>query len=319
MEPPPPSIRSSPGTLDGTLGALLVCVLIAVALFGVICLQTYQYFSYYVKDKLYIKILVGTIWCLEFTHTVVIVQALYNVVVTNFGTPSFITNQPITLNISVIFSGLINTGVQGFFAYRIKLISKRWLVPIICWSLLAVRLTCAIASSAVVIRVQIVGVTTNYKWLLTLLLVATAVGDLVVAVALAYFLSKGRRGFLQTTRVINYLILFSIETGVITSLIAIAVLIIFLTKPSSYAWIGMLLFLAKVYTNSLLLSLNNRKNLRSDFVGYNDSEQLDSRPYRSRGITIEMSPMTIAAPSPIDRKDTGHVSEENASGQHSAC
>lgn len=61
MEAPsiaPAGIQLPPGiTLDSTLGALLVCVVVAVALFGVICLQTYYYFNHYLKDQLYIKIL----------------------------------------------------------------------------------------------------------------------------------------------------------------------------------------------------------------------------------------------------------------------
>ncbi|KAF9468724.1 hypothetical protein BDZ94DRAFT_693505 [Collybia nuda] len=307
-----PGVSLPPGiTLDGTLGALLICTIIAVALFGVICLQTYQYFNYYVKDPLYMKILVAIIWCLEFVHTVVIVHALYRIVVTDFGVPSFLADEPATLKTSILFSGFINTGVQGFFAYRIKVVSKRWTMPIICWSLLAVRLTCVIASSIIVLRVKIPEFASHYKWLLTLLLVATAIGDLVVAGALAYFLSQGRSGFLKTDHVVNELILFSIETGLVTSLVAMAVLIIFLTKPTTFAWIGMLLTLAKIYTNSLLLSLNNRKHLRSEFVGYNDSRRSELQPHKARGIALEMNSMTATFSSPLEHKNDNRFMEDN--------
>ena len=47
-------------TLSSTIGSLLLCVIVAVALFGVISLQTYHYFNDYLKDPIYIKILVGS-------------------------------------------------------------------------------------------------------------------------------------------------------------------------------------------------------------------------------------------------------------------
>lgn len=91
--------------------------------------------------------------------------------------------------------------------------------------ILVIRLTCVIASDIIVLRTQLSTFALQFRWLLTILLVATAVGDLVVAGALAYFLAASRSGFLKcvlmsgklhlsfeirTDRIIKRLILFSI-------------------------------------------------------------------------------------------------------------
>ena len=152
--------------------------------------------------------------CLEFSHTALIIHALYIIVINNFGSPSFLRDSPSTLKLSILFSGLINTGVQvntwvimsnsslrlaykGFFGYRIKIISKSWIVPILCWIILVIRLTCVIASSVIVLGIPISTFAIKFRWLLTVLLVSTAVGDLVVAAALAYFLANSRSGMLR--------------------------------------------------------------------------------------------------------------------------
>ena len=53
--PPAPSIN-----LTDTLGALLIGTYISTALFGITCLQTFNYYNDYPSDSIFIKSLVST-------------------------------------------------------------------------------------------------------------------------------------------------------------------------------------------------------------------------------------------------------------------
>lgn len=322
MSSPNGPLELPPGlSLDNTLGALLSCIVVAVALFGAICIQTFNYFNDYPLDKRYLKIMVSSVWCLELCHTIFIFHSLYKIMVSSFGTFGFLIDIPWTVKASILCSGLINSIVQSFFTNRIRIISGRWTIPVICWILLLLRFICVIASSVLTLTTELAVFAVKFNWLLTILLVATFIVDVVVACAVAYFLAKSRTGFLRSDRLIRRLILFSIETGLITSVIATVVLIIFLTKPHTFTWIGLLLILAKVYSNSLLYSLNARRHLRSD-ASLNASilkpEQSGSNPNSiglgryafgnnsrgsrntTRAVAIEMNTLTSVSPADND-------------------
>jgi len=67
---------------------------------------------------------------------------------------------------------------------------------------------------------------------------------------------------IRTDRIIEKSILWAIETGFITSLCALLVLIFFFTMKQNYIWVGTYGFVAPIYANCFLAVLNGRARLR---------------------------------------------------------
>lgn len=90
----------------------------------------------------------------------------------------------------------------------------------------------------------------------------SAVVDSSIAFMLYLYLRKRRTGTNRNDNILNQLLLYSINTGAVTSFCAVMVLILFLCIPSNLAFIGFVQIQSKFYAISLLASLNNREKLR---------------------------------------------------------
>ncbi|KAF5348095.1 hypothetical protein D9757_013743 [Collybiopsis confluens] len=66
----------------------------------------------------------------------------------------------------------------------------------------------------------------------------------------------------STIAVVDKLILWAIETGVVTSLVGIALLICFLASRSTYVWVALTMILPKIFSNAMLANMNSRVTLR---------------------------------------------------------
>ncbi|PCH42546.1 hypothetical protein WOLCODRAFT_53627, partial [Wolfiporia cocos MD-104 SS10] len=91
---------------------------------------------------------------------------------------------------------------------------------------------------------------------------SVAFGDCLIAVALTVLLSRRRTGFSRTDSVIRLLMLYSIETGTLTSLCAISCLVTSATMQSGLVYMSIYFVLSELFLNSLLASLNARHSLR---------------------------------------------------------
>ncbi|KAG1719223.1 hypothetical protein EDB19DRAFT_1861121 [Suillus lakei] len=91
--------------------------------------------------------------------------------------------------------------------------------------------------------------------------VLSAIVDSAIAFTLCLFLRKRRTGVKRTDSVLHCLLLYTINTGAVTSFCAVLVIIMFLGLPNNLAFIGFVQVQSKFYAISLLASLNNRKRL----------------------------------------------------------
>jgi hypothetical protein len=94
----------------------------------------------------------------------------------------------------------------------------------------------------------------NLKWDSTTGLTCAAVCDVIIAVAMVYFLSSRRTGFAQSRSLVNKLMLYSVESGALTSICAVVVVVTFLVLPNLVS-LGLLFFLPKRTSTSLSIFL----------------------------------------------------------------
>ncbi|KDR74773.1 hypothetical protein GALMADRAFT_280160 [Galerina marginata CBS 339.88] len=272
--------------LNTTLGPLIIGTLISCSLFGVVIVQTYIYYTRFPDDKPLFKNLVATIWFCELGHCICICHTLYIVTVNEYGNEQALISPPKSWIIAVAFSGIIEPIVQAFFADRVRIVSKEFFIPILCWCLSGVR--CIMSCAAVVTSFKsssLPKLLHDWGWLITSLLsVGTAV-DFIVTITLFYYLWKRTPNTQRSTLMIDKVIAWTIQSGLVTTCTGLAMLLSFLVAPYTYIWLGIFVCLSRIFSTSMLASLNGRTfpNETSTIAlqeVVTDSRYLKSSPYK---------------------------------------
>ncbi|KIK43266.1 hypothetical protein CY34DRAFT_804034 [Suillus luteus UH-Slu-Lm8-n1] len=237
--------------------------LVSMLLYGVICMQTFRYWQTYEHDMKILKRLVAFVWILETAHTVLTIYTIEFYLIMHFGDDAYLEFSVWSMPISYIIGFVIAYSVNLCFIWRVlQLSQKRWIA--ICLVIFAtIRCgfgfgNCSIALMYPVWKIfrEKVYQTMIVGWALS------AVVDSSIAFMLYLYLRKRRTGTNRNDNILNQLLLYSINTGAVTSFCAVMVLILFLCIPSNLAFIGFVQIQSKFYAISLLASLNNREKLR---------------------------------------------------------
>ncbi|KAF8897191.1 hypothetical protein BD779DRAFT_1489411 [Infundibulicybe gibba] len=89
-----------------------------------------------------------------------------------------------------------------------------------------------------------------------------ALTDVIIATSLSVLLARSRTGFKGSNTMISKLILFSVSTGALTSICAIASLISILAWGRTLIYVAFYFSLGRLYSNSILATLNARIAIR---------------------------------------------------------
>jgi len=89
--------------------------------------------------------------------------------------------------------------------------------------------------------------------------VAAILSDVLIAVTLCILLGSSRTEFEDTNSLINKLMVFAINRTLLTSVVAIAEVIVFVILPNSFYTFGIDFIIGKLYANSFLATLNSRQ------------------------------------------------------------
>ncbi|KAJ7851106.1 hypothetical protein B0H13DRAFT_2360385 [Mycena leptocephala] len=226
--------------LNTTLGAIQISVLVSYVLFGVITTQTYIYYSRFPEDSLKLKALVAFVWyrqlavdhiraperasrnrICEVGHALCIGHSLYVYTISDYAHPERVLGPaPKSLETTGIFSGVI--GACGFFSFRIYAFSKKLYIPCLSWMMSVLRL---------------LGCT--WKWLATFVWSVSTTNDLMISATLVVLLRNQRNNVhTRTAALVEKLILWSIETGMLTSATSIATLACFVDMKENFIWIA---------------------------------------------------------------------------------
>lgn len=253
-------------TFENTFGSLLIGTFFATCLFGVVTLQAHHYFTRYTDDRTQMKLTVLSLWILDLAHTIGTTHDVYTHTIrptTTMDGPSILPG----VNVATLMGGLITMIVQVSLSIRAyRALHRPWnLVGMLCGGLavarcLTVIILVARLFSAKDYRQSIV----DLGGLITGLLSSGAAIDVFIAVAMLYFLLMQRdTAFRSAQRLVDRLMLITIRSGLLTSITAVAVLVVFQVEPYTLAWLAVYTCLAKLYTITFLSGLNGREELRN--------------------------------------------------------
>ncbi|KAH8108687.1 hypothetical protein DFH11DRAFT_1731689 [Phellopilus nigrolimitatus] len=247
---------------DDTIGAAFVGFSVAAVLYGVLSIQIHTYFQRYTLDRPVYKFFVAAVWILETLHSVLTGHVVYYYAISNFDNPLALLVPTWTLIAQVLVGAVISVLVKSAFAIRVWRFSGN---NIVLTGLIAI-LNCGILGLAVLFTIKASRLSTfaelpSLKWVTTAVLGTSVLVDLIIAVSLTFFLYHLRRAFTASS-LVNGLIMYSIETGAITSVCGIATLITFDAMPTTFVYMTFFFVLSKLYSNSLLATLNTRRAVR---------------------------------------------------------
>ncbi|KAF8071611.1 hypothetical protein FPV67DRAFT_884030 [Lyophyllum atratum] len=250
-------------SFDSTVGAFEIGVMVSLFLFGLVTVQTFSYYKKFPNDPWQMRTFVAIIWTLELAHTALTAHSVYWMTVINYGRSETLMDFSPSLIAAVVLSGIIGPSIQAFFAHRVHRLSRRLIIPCICWLLSVLRCisVCAVAAAAHIAG-NVIDFTRNWKWLLASSLAISTVVDVLIAGSLCFYLWHGREStFQRTKRMVDRLIVWSIQTGLLTSIGTLTMLILFLAV-ANFAWIAVFFIISRLFSNSLMATLNARASLR---------------------------------------------------------
>ncbi|KAK2464937.1 hypothetical protein APHAL10511_003013 [Amanita phalloides] len=248
--------------LDNTMGAMLVGVLVSAVLHGITLVQTYYYFSLYSKDPWYLKALVVTLVVLDAAHLTFISHMIYHYLITHYYDHSALQRVVWSIVMEALCTGINGGLVQTFYAVRAwKLGNKNWVILAILMMLVIGQVGCGLAWVVIAINTETYEQLLLYNPLTISINAISTAADVLIAGTLTILLHRARTGFRRSDTMINRLILFVVNTGVLTSLCALASLISLIVSPKTLIYAAFYYCLGRLYTNSLIATLNARKGV----------------------------------------------------------
>ncbi|KAF9522503.1 hypothetical protein CPB83DRAFT_777022 [Crepidotus variabilis] len=234
-----------------------------VLLMGVMITQVYLYYVTYKRsDKLWIKLFVSGLSVVDCLNTAFDLAFLYDALIIKFGDVQSLQKTNWRKFPSWKPRAVIGMSVQLFFAWRIYTLTKSPIWPGIIG---AVALLCGatgIVTGYKVVQVGYFSQFRKFKSIVIVSLLSAAVDDAIITVILVLFLcQKHKSGYKRSDLMVNRIVRFTVQTGLMTVIFAILNLVFYLADPSGIH----LLFnfpIPKLYSNSVMSGLNSRRAWR---------------------------------------------------------
>lgn len=228
-------------------------------LYGVLATQLYTYHQAGFRDSRLIKFIVYGVFVVETLQLIMATHDSFHTLALGWGSFSDLLEVWFTWFDLPFLTGLTSATIQCFYAWRLFVLSKSYVLAITIAAIALVQGAAAMAEGLqIFISQNVPGTQTDTFKTTAVWLGGTALCDIIICCAMFYFLSKSRTGFRTTDSVLNMLIRITIETGMVTAVVAIIELTLFLTFKHNFYHVVPAFMLSKLYSNSFLVLLNSR-------------------------------------------------------------
>ncbi|EJF59164.1 hypothetical protein DICSQDRAFT_138746 [Dichomitus squalens LYAD-421 SS1] len=269
MAPTLPSIRSPlgcppPVRLDSTFGAVLIGTSLGLTLYGMVVHQCYRYFGTYRNDSSWIKVLVSAILVFETFHVVSSMHICYHYLVTKYSNGEALLSGVWSIDLLSAISGIIIISAQSFFAARVFLLGgRRYRVLVtIAMILLAGELGFFFAATVKAFTFPSFSDFQRYTWLVSAGAALACAADALLTGVLVNLLRSKHTGVERLDQIMDRLIKYTINTGLLTSVVNLLSLVFSVLLPSKLIYVAFGIVATKLYANSLLAALNARSSLQ---------------------------------------------------------
>ncbi|KAF4615962.1 hypothetical protein D9613_011345 [Agrocybe pediades] len=278
------------------VGPLVIASWINWLLMGTLVVQLYHFQTHFSKDRVAVRLLVYFVVTLDVVQTVISTHLTWFYAIANWDRPAvFSETTPWSGPMTPLMAGLVSGTVQLFYAWRIWILSHTFGMR--CVSIIVYLLACAQAGTAIVSSIVIEFDRTQERLLqlhpaFEFWLAGSFTVDIIITASMIYILynAKERNPLARTESLLNKLIINAIRTGLITVIAAGIDLGLFVAFTSNNYHYVPAYILGKLYSISLLATLNGRKSvgLRTT-IGTTTSS---FAPFESAIMRLEVSRVT---------------------------
>ncbi|KAJ7763484.1 hypothetical protein B0H16DRAFT_1527956 [Mycena metata] len=249
-------------------GPLVLGYMFGYGLYGMLVVQVYLYSELFPRERFGIRAVVWSLFFLETMFTFMTTISAWNQYGIGWGDIDSILFVDWSWDPLPALNGTIAAIAQTFYIWRIWSLSRRvWLPVLIGCSML----TGVVMAFYFGIKVASQGGGIDILFALspeiTVWLAASAICDVLITISLVQIFIERKKGtdLPRTVRNLNQLIRFSVETGSVTSVMAMIELILWLTSGKKWN-IHFIFFLTlgKTYSNMLIATLNSRARVFKD-------------------------------------------------------
>ncbi|KAK0473422.1 hypothetical protein IW261DRAFT_1569837 [Armillaria novae-zelandiae] len=272
---------------------LMVGAFMTSVLYGVTVMQMYIYYQTSQMDPRWIRLFVFYLLLAETTNTILDVGIVFEPLILKYGSEIPLIRSPLLLRADGVMTVLISTPVQMFMAWRIKTITQSRIPALV---IVAFSLTAMAGGIWTTVSVSLqpdYQQFADFRAAPITWLVSSAVTDIFVSCFLVYSLSRKRNAF--SNDIISRLIRYNVQTGTITSVAALADAIVFITDSGATAFFSWDLCIAKLYSLSLLSSLNARSSAKA-LREYEPNPLFNSSEESSTSLNFRVPPLMSIAP-----------------------
>ncbi|KAH9933595.1 uncharacterized protein BXZ73DRAFT_100977 [Epithele typhae] len=237
--------------LDDTFGAILICTFLGFMLFGLTVHQSYQYFSMYWTDSRRLKVMVALL--------------VYYYLITSFFQPDKLEYGTWSMRLTPVSAALVILIAQGFYLERVYRIGNpyRYFVYVIGVSMMGF----AVVSTIEAWKEETFEQWESCAWMTSVAFAFAVATDVMLTGSLIVFLNRSRTGFRRTDSLLNILIVYTINTGLLTSALSVMCVIFAVAMPYNMIYTAVSIPTTKTYANSVLAVLNSRRSLKDSTLG----------------------------------------------------
>ncbi|KAF9520853.1 hypothetical protein BS47DRAFT_1481188 [Hydnum rufescens UP504] len=244
-------------------------------LMGVLVVQTYQYYSTF-KDPSLIQILVAFVLLIDILQTSLMTYMVWTYTVTHFGDLVFLSKSVWMLSTIPFYSVPISWVVQGFFAWRIRMLTKRRIFSVIILILASIQGLAGIGAGIGSFFINTTAENVRLQPIAIIWFVFAISCDSLITAMMVWTLTRAKTGFSETDTLITKINRGVIETGLSCTINVIVDAILLFRVGGTDMHLIPVMMVGKVYSNSFLFLLNSRARYRkalgpTDRTGFDHS------------------------------------------------
>ncbi|PBK84791.1 hypothetical protein ARMGADRAFT_942876, partial [Armillaria gallica] len=290
----------------------IVGCLLNWGLFGTLSAQLYLYYLAFPNDRPFTKYLVYGIYVIEFVQTMLVARDVFLTFGYGFGDMDAALTRVDLYSLTVPIMGAVAACVgQGFYAYRIFILSKSRIIPIF---IICISLTNSVASIFTAVYGFQAGISAKLNTRKMHIVVgiscgAAALCDILIAICMTYYASSfslsHTTNFRRTRMLVTKIIRLTIETGSMTAVAALLDVVLFIVIPYQTSYLVPGLLVPKLYANTVYMVLNSRFQIIGGRDTYMSSTDMSFSTTMIRDIISQSTGDTVCGPD-IRTSASGH-------------
>ncbi|KAF9507212.1 hypothetical protein BS47DRAFT_341250 [Hydnum rufescens UP504] len=246
------------------LAGSFVGILLTASCFGVLTVQTSTYYNAFPNDARPLKLAVGFLWVLQAFQLASCTQSVYRWSLANYNNPSSLDWGTWEFGIHLINNGCSSLTVQTFFAYRVYSLSANIYIGVLVQALVLLQFGFGTAFTVkAYMNPEFKVIVKECTWLVVSWFAIQATADIVISACMSLLLRRRRTGFQKTDSVINRMALYTISTGLITSILSCSLLAMFVKHGFLVPELTLDMLLGVCYSITMLANLHMRTRLRA--------------------------------------------------------